>query len=244
MDTGSDLIWTQCSPCIWCYNKPTPTFNPADSSSFSRLSCSNELCQVVPNSFCLFDCFYSYSYADGGFTDGYLANETFTSGVGSGNATSVPNIGFGCGFIDQGNGFSQGTFALSPDGSGGVIVDSGTTFFYLAADGYDVVSQEVAKQIELEQVEAEYEMGLNPCWEIPESEYQYPTMTLHFNGADLVLPGENYLVDEPALGVICLAVLPSNGLSIFGDIPQQNHFVQFDLVKETFSLVQTSCSGL
>ncbi|KAK1384336.1 hypothetical protein POM88_022071 [Heracleum sosnowskyi] len=28
VDTGSDLIWTQCSPCTKCFDQPTPIFIP------------------------------------------------------------------------------------------------------------------------------------------------------------------------------------------------------------------------
>ena len=34
MDTGSDLIWTQCKPCTYCFKQATPVFNPKLSSSF------------------------------------------------------------------------------------------------------------------------------------------------------------------------------------------------------------------
>ncbi|KAM2392228.1 hypothetical protein ACFX1X_035740 [Malus domestica] len=30
MDTGSDLIWTQCKPCEDCYDQPTPIFDPTN----------------------------------------------------------------------------------------------------------------------------------------------------------------------------------------------------------------------
>ncbi|KAL6312633.1 hypothetical protein AAG906_019512 [Vitis piasezkii] len=92
MDTGSDLIWTQCKPCKVCFDQPTPIFDPEKSSSFSKLPCSSDLCVALPNSSCSDGCEYRYSYGDNSSTKGVLATETFTFGD-----ASVPKIGFGCG---------------------------------------------------------------------------------------------------------------------------------------------------
>ncbi|CBI21639.3 unnamed protein product, partial [Vitis vinifera] len=78
MDTGSDLIWTQCKPCKDCFDQPTPIFDPKKSSSFSKLPCSSDL-------------YYSS-------TQGVLATETFAFGD-----ASVSKIGFGCGEDNDGN---------------------------------------------------------------------------------------------------------------------------------------------
>ncbi|GMH31530.1 hypothetical protein Nepgr_033373 [Nepenthes gracilis] len=96
MDTGSDLIWTQCS------GQPTPIFNPQDSSSFSTLPCDSQYCQDLPSETCNNnECQYTYRYGGGSTTQGYMATETFTF-----ETSSVPNIAFGCGEDNQG--FGQG----------------------------------------------------------------------------------------------------------------------------------------
>lgn len=84
MDTGSDLIWTQCKPCQQCFDQSTPIFDPEESSSFSKLSCSSELCGALPTSTCDGDsCEYFYTYGDFSSTHGVLAAETFTFGDSS-----------------------------------------------------------------------------------------------------------------------------------------------------------------
>ncbi|KAJ3695925.1 hypothetical protein LUZ60_001302 [Juncus effusus] len=97
LDTGSDLIWTQCQPCLQCFNQPLPLYNPSNSSTFSDLSCDSDLCKALPNSACHKQCLYSYTYGDGSLSVGVLGNESFTLG-----STTVPNIGFGCGFLNGG----------------------------------------------------------------------------------------------------------------------------------------------
>ena len=46
VDTGSDLVWVQCSPCRPCYRQDGPMFIPRNSSSYTPMSCQDELCVV------------------------------------------------------------------------------------------------------------------------------------------------------------------------------------------------------
>ncbi len=47
MDTGSDLVWLNCLPCIQCINQPHgPPFDPSLSSSYSPASCVDNACTV------------------------------------------------------------------------------------------------------------------------------------------------------------------------------------------------------
>lgn len=44
-DTGSDLTWTQCEPCVkYCYEQKEPKFDPTVSQSYSNVSCSSTIC--------------------------------------------------------------------------------------------------------------------------------------------------------------------------------------------------------
>lgn len=47
-DTGSDLTWTQCEPCVQtCYSQKEPIFNPSSSSSYYNVSCSSAACSSL-----------------------------------------------------------------------------------------------------------------------------------------------------------------------------------------------------
>ena len=107
-DTGSDLTWTQCLPCTQCYNQTLPLFDPARSSSYRTVSCDSDACNNVPHETCgdkNSTCQYYYLYMDISSTKGDLATETFT--IGNSNST-LPEIVFGCGHLNNG-----GTFATS-----------------------------------------------------------------------------------------------------------------------------------
>ncbi|XVF60972.1 hypothetical protein PTKIN_Ptkin08bG0090700 [Pterospermum kingtungense] len=327
LDTGSDLIWTQCKPCSQCFSQSTPIFDPKKSSTFSKLSCSSNLCAALPQSNCGDGCEYLYTYGDYSSTQGVMGTETFTFGK-----VSVPNIGFGCGEDNEGDGFSQGaglvglgrgplslvsqlkepkfsycptsivetqtstllmgslasvnsskldaikttplvqnpsqpsfyylslqgisvgstrlfikksTFALQDDGTGGLIIDSGTTITYLEKSAFDLVKKEFISQMKLS-VDNSGSTGLDLCFNLPSGSTQVdvPKLVFHFDGADLDLPGENYMIADSSSGVICLAMGSSSGMSIFGNVQQQNMLVLHDLEKETLSFVQTQCNKL
>ncbi|XP_059656352.1 aspartic proteinase nepenthesin-1 [Cornus florida] len=326
MDTGSDLIWTQCKPCKDCFDQSTPVFDPTTSSSFANVSCTDKLCKALPRSRCSDGCEYLYTYGDSSLTQGFMATETFTF-----DKVSVPSIGFGCGLDNEGSGFSQGaglvglgrgplslvsqlkepkfsycltsisdtitstllmgslasvnstdgaiittpliknpshpsfyyltlqgitvgatllpieksTFALSDDGSGGLIIDSGTTITYLEESGFDIVKKEFISQVKLPVADSST-TGLELCFNLPSdtSSITVPSLIFHFDGADLQLPGENYMVVDSSMGVLCLAMGSSNGMSIFGNIQQQNMLVLHDLEKEKLSFIPTKCSQM
>lgn len=334
MDTGSDLIWTQCKPCKQCYDQPTPIFDPEKSSSYSKLPCGDKLCKSLPTSKCSDGgCEYLYGYGDYSSTQGTMAIETFTFGEKS---VAISGIGFGCGEDNEGNGFTQGaglvglgrgplsmvsqldqpkfsycltsiddskssstllmgslvektmngsekgktattkliqnpsqpsfyyltlegisvgdtrlpidksTFEVQDDGSGGMIIDSGTTITYLESSAFDLVKKEFVSQMKLS-VDNSGSTGLDLCFGLPSSgaeEIDVPSLTFHFSDGDLDLPGENYMIGDSSLGVVCLAMGGAGGMSIFGNVQQQNMLVVHDLVKETLSFVPTQCDQL
>lgn len=325
LDTGSDLIWTQCKPCTECFKQPTPIFDPSKSSSFSRMTCSSDLCQVLAQSQCATDgCEYLYGYGDYSSTQGFMATETFTLG-----GVSVPNIGFGCGEQNEGDGFSQGaglvglgrgplslisqmkeskfaycltsmddatlksklwigsgsssgsgtvttttpllqnpsqptfyylplqgisvgktrlpinqtSFALRDDGSGGMIIDSGTTITYLQESAFNLLAKEFTSQMSLP-VDKSGDTGLDVCFSLPSNAdtIEVPELVFHFGkGADLELPSKNYMIGDSSMGVVCLAMGSSSGMSIFGNIQQQNMLVTYDLGKQSMSFQPTQC---
>ncbi|XP_030471698.2 aspartic proteinase nepenthesin-1 [Syzygium oleosum] len=329
VDTGSDLIWTQCKPCRQCFDQSTPIFDPKKSSTFSKLTCTSQLCEVLPTSSCGSDgCEYLYTYGDYSSTQGILASETFTFA----DSVSIPKVGFGCGEDNEGSGFDQGaglvglgrgplslvsqlgvpkfsycltsiddtktskllmgseatggnlstsamkttpllknpsqpsfyylslegisvgdtllpikksTFALQSDGSGGLIIDSGTTITYIEESAFDLVKKEFKSQTKLT-VDDSGSTGLDLCFKLPSdtSQVEVPKLIFHFEGTDLDLPGENYMIADSTVGLVCLAMGSSNGMSIFGNVQQQNTLVIHDLEKETLSFHPTKCDKL
>ncbi|XP_022985436.1 aspartic proteinase CDR1-like [Cucurbita maxima] len=99
-DTGSDLTWTQCLPCVKCFNQSNPIFNPHRSSSYSNVSCTSDTCNSIVSHRCgpdLKTCTYGYSYGDQSFTHGDLASEKITIG-----SFKLNKVVIGCGHENGG----------------------------------------------------------------------------------------------------------------------------------------------
>lgn len=111
VDTGSDLIWTQCSPCQNCYKQDLPLFDSNGSSTYEDLSCDAGACNR--SNFVCNDrrkCSYRYLYGDGSLIGGVLATDTITFDSSSGEKVSINDMNIGC------TQESRGTFGNSGSG--------------------------------------------------------------------------------------------------------------------------------
>ncbi|KAK1374170.1 aspartic proteinase CDR1-like [Heracleum sosnowskyi] len=102
-DTGSDLTWIQCKPCIECYQQNTPIFDPKRSSTYRNQPCQSKVCQKPLSCGDKNFCNYAFTYGDGSYTEGDISLESFTFETTSGKPVVVPNISFGCGHKAGGN---------------------------------------------------------------------------------------------------------------------------------------------
>jgi len=138
----------------------------------------------------------------------------------------------------------KGTFDLQSDGTGGLIIDSGTTITYLEQVGYDSLKKALISSISLPQADGST-IGLDLCYNAKSghSTPTFPTITFHFKGANYNLAKQNYIYVDSS-GIICLAMLPSSGMSIFGNFQQQNYHILYDNGKNVLSFTRTVCDSL
>lgn len=104
-DTGSDLTWTQCQPCVGsCYAQQEPIFDPSLSSSYSNITCTSALCSALKTATdnppgCMGStCVYRQGYGDGSFSVGYFGQEKLTLS----STDILYGFLFGCGQNNQG----------------------------------------------------------------------------------------------------------------------------------------------
>jgi aspartyl protease family protein len=114
MDTGSDLNWLQCAPCLACFEQRGPVFDPAASSTYRNVTCGDERCGLVapPDGAATRPCRrprddpcpYYYWYGDQSNTTGDLATESFTVNLTTapGATRRVDGVVFGCGHWNRG----------------------------------------------------------------------------------------------------------------------------------------------
>ncbi|KAF9600141.1 hypothetical protein IFM89_004752 [Coptis chinensis] len=104
-DTGSDLTWIQCQPCVGgCYPQRDPIFDPIKSSSYSNISCSSIDCSQLRSgtggspSCSSSTCVYSIQYGDQSYSIGFFGQETLTLSP----TDAFPKFKFGCGQNNDG----------------------------------------------------------------------------------------------------------------------------------------------
>ncbi|URE34388.1 aspartic proteinase [Musa troglodytarum] len=137
------------------------------------------------------------------------------------------------------------TFAINRDGSGGMIIDSGTALTYLEYSAYDKVADAFMAQIKNMNTTDQSVFDLDLCYELPPKStpdtLNLPKLIFHFQGADLELPPGNYFGVDSDTSSICLMMAESSGLSVFGNFMQQNMQVMYDLGNDVLSLYSAEC---
>ncbi|KAH9760213.1 Aspartyl protease family protein [Citrus sinensis] len=118
-DTGSDLTWTQCEPCLrFCYQQKEPIYDPSASRTYANVSCSSAICDSLESGTGMTPqcagstCVYGIEYGDNSFSAGFFAKETLTLT----SSDVFPNFLFGCGQYNRGlYGQAAGLLGLGQD---------------------------------------------------------------------------------------------------------------------------------
>ncbi|KAF8403689.1 hypothetical protein HHK36_011793 [Tetracentron sinense] len=136
-----------------------------------------------------------------------------------------------------------GTFNVTADGSGGFIVDSGTSYTLLNSNVHAMLIKEMVNNTNLPRVDDATEL-FELCYDCSSDEIELAaSITFHFTGVDLVLSTMNKWTDNGD-GLYCLAILPTTGLSILGLHQQQNINIGFDVEKNVVSFEPKDCTSV
>ncbi|XP_010524109.1 PREDICTED: aspartyl protease family protein 2-like [Tarenaya hassleriana] len=142
----------------------------------------------------------------------------------------------------------EGTWNISSDGTGGTIVDSGTTLSYFAEPAYTIIRDKL-----LEKLKGKYPVFrdfpiLDPCFNVSgvEEKVELPELGITFaDGAVWNFPVKNTFIwlDE---SLVCLAVLgtPTSAFSIIGNYQQQNFHIIYDTKKSRLGFAPMSCADI
>ncbi|KAK1260382.1 Aspartic proteinase CDR1 [Acorus gramineus] len=143
----------------------------------------------------------------------------------------------------------QGTFSLSSEGGGGVIIDSGTEMTFLHPDAYELLAWKVYEKMTLMPWNAK-SGETQRCYmgnaEHLEDGVTVPVITLHFQGGlDVELqPWHTFRVQNAE--AICLTLLPSHdmaNISIIGNLAQQNMFVGYAIKERLVYIFPGNCDA-
>ncbi|XP_048564242.1 aspartic proteinase NANA, chloroplast-like [Triticum urartu] len=133
------------------------------------------------------------------------------------------------------------------EAGGGVILDSGTSLTVLAKPAYRAVVAALSKELAgLPRVTMDpFEYCYN--WTSPSGQdagVAVPKMAVHFAGAArLEPPGKSYVIDA-APGVKCIGLQegPWPGISVIGNILQQEHLWEFDIKNRRLRFQRSRCT--
>nr|CAB3454509.1 unnamed protein product [Digitaria exilis] len=136
-------------------------------------------------------------------------------------------------------------FSLTANGTGGLFIDSGTTVTSLVDAAYQQVRAAVLSLVTLPTTDGSDATGLDLCFALPSLTWAppaLPSMMLHFDGADMVIPADSYMILES--GLWCLAMLNNTDgeASVLGNYQQQNMHILYDISQETLSFAPANCS--
>jgi hypothetical protein len=141
---------------------------------------------------------------------------------------------------------SSDTWDVGKGGSGGTIIDSGTTLSYFAEPAYQVIRHAFIDRMSRSFPLIPDFPVLNPCYNVSGVERpEVPELSLLFaDGVVWDFPAENYFIRLDPDGIMCLAVLgtPRTGMSIIGNFQQQNFHVVYDLQNNRLGFAPRRCA--
>ena len=123
--------------------------------------------------------------------------------------------------------------------TGNMVLDSGTTLTYLPGGKfYDGIFSTLKESMGVETID-DPDGNFKFCYKT-NSDIKVPLVAFQFKDATIKIPQSSAFV-EVDVGMTCFTAVPS-GMSIFGNIMQENFLISFDLQKNMVSFQATDCS--
>ncbi|XP_075650129.1 protein ASPARTIC PROTEASE IN GUARD CELL 1 [Castanea sativa] len=136
---------------------------------------------------------------------------------------------------------------MTEEGTGGVIIDSGSTLTYLTKAAFDPLKYEVLNLMD-GLVQFVGTLHSCPCFtrDIDRDLAGFPVVTFTFaNGVDLALDVKSFF-RPTGPNKFCMAVTPTiaANLTMIGVLAQQSYNIAYDLVGNTVSIQRIDCALL
>jgi len=129
---------------------------------------------------------------------------------------------------------------LTGQTGGNIIIDSVPILTHLEQRIYASFISSVKEAFNVEAAE-DAPTPFEFCVRNP-SNMNFPEFVFHFTGGDVVLNPSNMFIALDN-NLICMTVVPSTGISIFGNWAQVNFEVEYDLGEKKVSFAPTNCSS-
>ncbi|KAL0912352.1 hypothetical protein M5K25_018319 [Dendrobium thyrsiflorum] len=143
--------------------------------------------------------------------------------------------------------FQPNFFERKKDRTRGTIFDSGSFSTFLWTDVFNAVKNAFEFEINLPVANNTLTNDYKLCFHTPTNPEKIPNLVLHFKGADMDLPRENYVVYSTEKKLLCVVIDEEKNLSatnIIGNSYQQNMNVLYDLENQMLSFGPAQCDQL
>ncbi|RZS27774.1 hypothetical protein BHM03_00061298 [Ensete ventricosum] len=139
------------------------------------------------------------------------------------------------------------TWEPAKDGSGGTIIDSGTTLSYFTDPAYQIIREAFVNKVTKYPVVEDIPV-LSPCYNVTGvAKVELPALAIRFgDGAVWNFPVENYFIRLEPDEIMCLAILPTpqSSLSILGNYQQQNFHISYDTKNSRLGFAPARCAEI
>ncbi|CAN6825253.1 unnamed protein product [Brassica oleracea] len=125
---------------------------------------------------------------------------------------------------------------------GNIIIDSGTTLTLLESGFYDRFGAAVEESVTGAKRVSDPQGLLSHCFKSGSAEIGLPEITVHFSGADVRLSALNAFV-KMSEDMVCLSMIPTNEVAIYGNFAQMDFLVGYDLESRRVSFQRMDCSA-
>ncbi|KAG0591016.1 hypothetical protein KC19_1G142900 [Ceratodon purpureus] len=142
-------------------------------------------------------------------------------------------------------------FQINSDGSGGVILDSGTTYTQWIQAAFTPIIAAFRQQIPYPEVDpSQYGSAFSLCYDVSSvsdaESLTLPAMVVHMTNVDFTIPDLNlYTYVDESEQTVCLMMDQSDqALSIIGNVQQQDNLIVYDLVNRRIGFQPFDCAAL
>ncbi|KAJ0259749.1 aspartic protease [Hirschfeldia incana] len=125
---------------------------------------------------------------------------------------------------------------------GNIIIDSGTTLTLLESGFYDSFGEAVEEAVAGAKRVSDPQGLLSHCFKSGSAEIGLPEITMHFTGADVKLSPLNAFV-KVSEDMVCMSMIPTTEVAIYGNFAQMDFLVGYDLDKRTVSFQRMDCTN-
>jgi hypothetical protein len=135
------------------------------------------------------------------------------------------------------------TFAINKYGEGGCLMESGSALSFFVIKAYDKISGYMVQYFNKFGIRrfTGADLPTPVCFNLKNGFNKFPTMTYHFQGADLRVNQDNVFIILPERKTFCLAMRPS-AFTIIGAYQLQDTRVIYDVAQKTISFGPENCA--